>query len=86
MPGNPILVIAALIQIYSFVILARVVVSWIPNLSPHNQLVQVLHVVTEPVLEPARRVIPPIGMMDISPLAVFVGLHILQRVLLSLAA
>jgi YggT family protein len=36
--------------------------------------------VTEPVLAPLRSVIPPIGMIDISPMVLFFGLILLQRV------
>ena len=46
----------------------------------------VCQAITDPVLDPVRRVIPPIGMVDISPIVVFIGLQILQRVLVSMAA
>ncbi|MFV1981645.1 MAG: YggT family protein [Rhodothermia bacterium] len=85
MPGSIVQLLATLIQLYSYVLLARIVLSWIPNVDRTNQIVQVLYQVTEPVLEPVRRVVPRLGMMDISPIVVFIGLHILQRILLSLA-
>lgn len=46
---------------------------------------QLLFQVTEPVLEPARKLIPPIGMIDISPIVVFIVLGILQDLLMQLA-
>ena len=85
MSGNAAQLIAAVIQVYTMVLLARIVASWV-NLDPSNQLVQVLHQLTEPVLEPVRRVLPTAGMIDISPLVVCVGLHLLQRFVLSLGA
>ncbi len=85
-PHSALQLLVSLLQIYSFIVLARVVMSWIPNLSPTNQIVQVLYGLTEPVLEPVRRIIPPLGMMDISPVVVFVALRILQGVLLRAAA
>ena len=69
------------IQLYTFVLLARILITWIPNLDPLNPVVQLLYRVTDPVLEPARRLIPPIGMVDISPIVVFFGLQILSSIL-----
>ena len=37
--------------------------------------------VTDPVLEPARRLIPPLGMIDISPIVVFIALSIIRDLL-----
>lgn len=79
---------ATFIQIYSLVslvLLARVILSWIPNLNPTNPIVNVLHRLTEPVLEPVRRAMPQLGMIDISPIVVFLGLQFLHRVLLEMA-
>ncbi|HRX81246.1 MAG TPA: YggT family protein, partial [Pirellulaceae bacterium] len=59
---------------------------WIPNLDRSNQIVQLLYQLTEPVLEPVRRTIPPLGMMDLSPIIVFIGLRILQSVVMGMAA
>jgi YggT family protein len=79
------MILAQSIQLYIFVLLARILVSWIPNLDPYNPIVQMLYRVTDPVLEPARRIIPPIGMIDISPIVVFFGLQILSSMLIDLA-
>jgi uncharacterized protein YggT (Ycf19 family) len=67
------------------VVLARVVLSWIPNLDRNNAIVQLLYQITEPVLEPVRRVMPDFGMVDLSPIVVFIGLHILRSFVLSVA-
>lgn len=77
--------LALLIQLYTFVLLARILITWIPNIDPYNPAVQFLFQLTDPVLEPARRIIPPLGMIDISPIVVFIALGILQRLLLDLA-
>ena len=63
-----------LFQIYWLLIIVRVLISWV-NPDPFNPIVQGLMRLTEPVLEPLRRVIPSIGPIDISPL---VALLILQ--------
>lgn len=86
MQGSILSLLATLIQIYSLVLLARVILSWIPNLNPTNPIVNVLYRLTEPVLEPVRRAMPQLGMIDISPIVVFLGLQILHRVLLGMAA
>jgi YggT family protein len=77
--------LALAIRIYTFILLARILVTWIPNLDPHNPIVQMLFQVTDPVLEPARKLIPSIGMIDISPIVVFIVLGILQEMLLKFA-
>ena len=74
-----------LIQLYSFVLLARIILSWVPNVDRSNQIIQFLYQVTEPVLEPVRRALPQVGMIDISPIVVFIGLHLLQSILLNMA-
>lgn len=79
------LLLARIIEIYTFVLLIRILMSWIPNLDPYNPIVQMLRQVTDPVLEPARRLIPPIGMIDISPIVVFIALSIIRDLLVRMA-
>ena len=86
MPVEVFQLLATVIQLYSLVLLARIIVSWIPNLHRGNPIVDFLYQVTEPVLEPVRRAIPPLGMIDISPIIVFIGLHILQIILAKAAS
>ncbi len=85
MLGNVIQLFATLIRLYSFVLLARIILSWIPNVDRSNQIIQFIYNITEPVLEPVRRVIPRLGMIDISPIVVFIGLRMLQSILLNMA-
>jgi YggT family protein len=78
-------ILSVLLQVYSYVLLARALVSWIPNLDPYNPIVQFLYQITEPVLDPIRRLIPPVGgMIDISMLVAFFGIMILQQLLFTL--
>lgn len=72
------------ITILTWAILIRVLLSWIPNLSRDNPLVQLLMQITDPVLEPGRRLIPPMGGMDFSPIVVILVLQFLGRMLMSL--
>ena len=64
-------------------ILGRVIISWI-NLKPDNPIVVLLYGITEPILAPIRRVLPSMGMLDLSPMVALIVMMILQRVLLSL--
>jgi YggT family protein len=63
-----------------FAIIARALLSWF-NLAPGNPLVRMLNDVTEPILAPLRRVIPTIGMIDITPLVAILLLEFVQRIL-----
>lgn len=72
--------LCSLISVYYIVLLARVFMSWFP-LQPGTAMASIASVVyqlTEPVMGPVRRLIPSIGMIDISPIVVFIGLQILQ--------
>jgi YggT family protein len=75
-------IIGQVIDIYSFIIIVRVFMTWIPNLDPHHPIVQMLRQVTDPVLEPARRLIPSFGMMDFSPIVVIFALRIIRGLFL----
>jgi len=63
--------------IYSLLIVMRVVFSWF--MSWMNPLMRFLMRITDPILEPFRRVIPPIGVIDISPIILLFILWFLQR-------
>lgn len=70
------------LQLYSYVLLARALVSWIPNLDPYHPAVQFLYSVTEPVLEPIRKLVPPLGgMVDVSILVAFFAIIVLEQIL-----
>ncbi|MBI5652402.1 MAG: YggT family protein [Chloroflexi bacterium] len=66
-----------------FAIIARAIVSWLP-LDRYHPAIQILDSITEPILAPLRRVIPSVGMMDITPIVALIGLQILQAIIRSL--
>jgi len=76
--GSIFILLGQLTQFYVLLVFVRIILTWIPNLDPYHPAVQMLHQVTEPVLEPARRLIPTIGMFDISPIVVIFALNILS--------
>ena len=72
-------VVSAVLSIYYWIILIRALISWV-NPDPFNPIVQFLIRVTEPVLAPIRRFLPPMA-IDISPLIAFLVILFLQRFL-----
>ncbi len=68
--------VGLLIQILGFAIFARAILSWFP-IDRNGPIVQALAAITDPILDPLRKVIPPIGMIDITPMvAMFLLLFI----------
>ncbi len=64
----------------TYAIFARVVLSWI-NPAGTWQATQIIHNVTEPILAPIRKILPQMGMFDLSPLIVLVVIQVLQTVI-----
>lgn len=64
-------------------IIIRVVLSWF-QVDRHNALFAVIHDIADPILDVFKRVIPPIGMFDISPMVALFALNFLEWLLLSL--
>ena len=74
-------VVNALLFVMYWLILIRALLSWV-NPDPLNPIVQFLMRVTEPVLEPVRRLLPPMP-LDISPIIIFIFIIFLQKFLVS---
>ena len=77
-------IVCLAISIYTLVILVRIVLTWFP-LDPDGAMATVagfLFMITDPVLGPLRRALPPVRLgsvsLDLSPIIVLVGLGILQ--------
>lgn len=69
------------INIFLYSILIMVIISWI-NPTGHNPAVTILYSLTEPLMRPARRLIQPIGGIDLSPMVVMIGLVLLKMLLI----
>lgn len=69
------------INVFLFAILIQVILSWV-NPGAYNPATALLYSLTEPLLRPARRIIPPIGGLDLSPMLVMIGLYLLQMLLM----
>lgn len=73
--------VSILTQVLAMAIFVRALLSWIPNLRPENPIVRFLNDITEPILVPFRRVIPMVGMMDLSPLIAMIVLSFVGDIL-----
>lgn len=76
-----------LLGIYKWMLIIYILMSWFPN-ARESQIGSILTRLCEPFLEPFRRVIPPLGMIDLSPLAAFFvlsfapnGLRVIQNLI-----
>jgi YggT family protein len=84
-----IFIVSLVFQIYEFLILIRVLLTWV-NVNPYrpaidHPIIRFLHRITDPVLIPLQRIIPPIGgAIDISPIIALFLLEIVRRILISL--
>ena len=74
----------AFINLFFFAILIRVLLSWVSP-GTHSPVTAIIWSITEPVMAPVRRLIPPMGGFDFSPILILVGLQAL-RMLISLPA
>ena len=83
LPHNLVQFIGWLLDLYSWVIIAAALISWVSP-DPRNPIVQFLHKVTEPVLRPVRNLLPPwkTGGLDLSPLIVIIAIQFIERVIL----
>ena len=69
-----------LFTLLGFAIIARALVSWLP-IDRYHPIIRVLDQITEPILAPLRRHIPPVGgMMDITPIVALILIQILQAI------
>ncbi len=69
-------ILFGLLGIYSLLIVFRIILSWLVDYG--NKILKFLMRLTDPVLEPFRKLIPPLGMFDLSPIIVLVLINFLQ--------
>jgi len=83
---NPLLwLVDTVLWLYTTVVIAAVIASWLVAFGVLNmsnplarQLVQILDGLTEPLFRRVRRVIPPIGGLDLSPIIVLIAIELLR--------
>ena len=80
-------IVCTLLLLYLLVIFARIILSWFPIAygSPLEGVASVLYALTEPVMGPLRRLIPPLRIgvvaLDLSPIIVIIGIQILRGII-----
>jgi len=70
----------SIINVFLFSIFATVILSWL-NPGSYNPVVSLIYKITEPVMKPVQRVIPPISGIDLAPMAALIGLQVLKMLL-----
>jgi YggT family protein len=81
--------LSALLELYILILIARALMSWFPMTpgTPGETIVRVLDRLTEPVLRPIRRILPPVragGMaIDLSIIIAIIGIQVLGQILIS---
>lgn len=75
------------VQLLTLLIVVRAIFSWIPSVDYGHPAIRIIMRVTDPILEPIRRIMPPVGGFDLSPVIAIVLLQLVRvlliRVLLS---
>lgn len=74
-----IMFVQILTTVLQFAIIGRALLSWFP-IKPTNPLIHILNEVTDPILIPLRRIVPRLGMIDITPMVAIFVLIVIQRV------
>ena len=64
----------------SWLIIARALLSWFPDTRNHPA-VDILHQITDPIIVPIQRIVPRMGMFDVSPMIAFIVLRIITYAL-----
>ena len=74
--------VRTLFEIYSVIMLVRVLSSWF-QIDPYNPMMRLLYQVTEPILAPIRRMLPQTGGIDFSPVVALILLQVLESIVTS---
>ena len=79
-------VLSQTLQIYSTLLLIRVLLTWFPSIDWSNGILSALTSITDPYLNVFRGVIPPIGGLDLSPILAFISLSLVKQLLAGLGS
>jgi YggT family protein len=74
-------VLSRTLEIYSLILLVRVLLSWFPNMDWSNPVLGTVSSITDPYLNAFRGLIPPIGGLDLSAILAFLALNLGQQLL-----
>lgn len=74
------ILLAKIINIYELILIVRIILTWVPHNAYHPAAL-FLYKITDPIIAPVRKVIPPIMGIDFSPIIVFLALGFVKRAL-----
>jgi YggT family protein len=74
-------IVQATILVLTIAIIARALMSWFPNVDPHNPIAEFLITITEPILAPIRSVMPRMGMIDLTPMVAIILLQVIGSII-----
>lgn len=77
---NGLLAIVGILRYLTWLIIIRALMSWVSP-DPSNPVVQLIHSLTDPIMRPFSRLVPPIGMIDISPIILIFLIEFLRMFL-----
>lgn len=69
----------AILKIYFFAMIVMIILSWVAPNASHPGALLVMQLV-EPIMAPVRKVIPPLGMIDLSPIVVFIAINLVDGI------
>ena len=69
------------IQLLTILVLIRVLLSWVPSVDYAHPLIRFIVRITDPILQPIRRLMPPIGGLDLSPMIAVFLLYLVGQLL-----
>ena len=82
--SNSVILLPWLCDFYGILLMVSIFGSWFPQLDWYKQPLRFVRDVTDPPLNYARSIIPPLGMFDLSPIAVFFALQVVKALLSAL--
>ncbi len=71
-------------QVVNLLILIRIILTWVPGMSLSHPAVRLVHQLTSPILDPIRRLMPPMGGLDLSPIVAILLLSLVRSLLMNL--
>lgn len=77
MSGFLIQIVNIAFSVLIWLVIIRCLLSFIPH-NPYQSIIRFVYEITEPIMAPFRRLVPPIGMLDISPIVVVIALELVR--------
>lgn len=74
------------VQFFTLLVIVRVLLTWIPSVDYGHPLIRLIARITDPILLPVRRILPPMGGLDLSPIIAILLLSLVGRLLHQLLA